>query len=343
MEKLPQLSADHTFSFGYGRKCWLRHLTVATMVFVYSLFCSVVSITVVSANEKQTIIVVPTKAGGAYQEFLQSFRKSLTGNGSPANVKVIESGNIDASLFSKKNARLIVTVGTAATQKVFQLNTSLPVLGTLVPRNSYRVLEQHASQQGRKFSRSTILLDQPVARHMGLIRKILPNKNMVSVVLGPETRFLKTELASAAKQEGMRIRIETMGYAQRLIDPLNRALEDTDAFIAVADNVVSNRQTVQNLLLTTYRRKVPVIGYSRAYVRAGALAAVYSTPEQIGKQAGELAAELVKGKRWILPSSLYPKYFSVDVNRDVAHSLGIVIPKKNNIERSLKTKKGAGL
>ncbi len=306
------------------------------------LLCAIIPTGFAIAQSPQTIIVVPTKTGGVYQEFLQAFRESLTRSGSSADMKIVESDRIDASLFNRKNAQLVVAVGTAATEKVFQLNTSLPVLGTLVPRNSYRVLEQRASKQGRKFARCTILLDQPAIRHMALIRKILPNKNMVSVVLGPETRFLKTELTSAAKQNGLRIRIETMGYAQRLIDPLNRALEDSDAFVAVADNVVSNRQTVQNLLLTTYRQKVPVIGYSHAYVRAGALAAVYSTPEQIGKQAGELAAELVKSNHWSLPLSLYPKYFSVDVNSDVARSLGIVLPKKTDIARSLNAENGAG-
>lgn len=327
------------YADGRVRMRGLFHVLVGVFIFLLYAF---IPTGFAMAQSPSTIIVIPTKTGGVYQEFLQAFRKSLAHSGSSAKVKIVESDRIDASLFNRENAQLVVTVGTAATQKVFQLNTSLPVLGTLVPRNSFRVLEQLASQKGRKFSRSTILLDQPSTRHMGLIREILPNKNMVSVVLGPDTRFLKTELTSAAKQKGIRIRIETMGYAQHLIDPLNRALEDTDAFMAVADNVVSNRQTVQNLLLTTYRQKVPVIGYSRAYVRAGALAAVYSTPEQIGKQAGELAAELVKGGRWSLPASLYPKYFSVDVNRDVARSLGIIMPKKTDIAHSLNAENGAG-
>lgn len=127
-----------------------------------------------------------------------------------------------------------------------------------------------------------------------------------------------------------------MGYAQRLIGPLNRALQESDAFIAVADNVVSNRKTVQNLLLTTYRQKVPVIGYSRAYVRAGALAAVYSTPEQIGRQAGELVGGLMKKEKWSLPAPLHPRYFSIEVNREVARSLGISVPRTKSIEKRLR-------
>lgn len=129
------------------------------------------------SQDHQTIIVVPTKQGGAYQEFIQAFQGSLaTSGGGLATVKIVESGKISASLFDDKSTRLIVAVGTAATQKVFELNKSVPVLSTLVPRNSYRILEEKAKQQGRQYTRSAIHLDQPIARHMGLIHTILPNK-----------------------------------------------------------------------------------------------------------------------------------------------------------------------
>lgn len=317
------------------------------------LFCSLVSVLfflvcvffpgdAAYAKSRSTIIVVPTKAGGAYQEFLHALRGSLARSGSTVTITVVASEDIDAALFNPKKARLVVAVGTVATQKVFELNIALPVLGALLPRNSYRILEERARQQGKTYARSAIVLDQPISRHMGLIRKILPNKKSLGVVLGPDTRFLRADLMSAAKRDGLRIRIETMGYAQHLMGPLSRALEDADAFIAVADNVVSNRKTVQNLLLTTYRHKIPVIGYSRAYVRAGALAAVYSTPEQIGRQAGELVSSIVKSNSWNLPLSVFPKYFSVEVNRDVARSLGILLPNQKEIERSLRSASGGG-
>ncbi len=319
-----------------------RQFIFVTVAAVLALFSMLLTATTASAKITHTIIVVPTKVGGAYQEFLQAFKTSLASSGSSVAVTVVASGNIDASLFNPKKARLVVAVGTAATQKVFELNIALPVLGTLLPRNSYRVLEERARQQGKKYARTAIVLDQPISRNLNLIRKILPNRKVLGVVLGPDTRFLRAELTSAAKQDGLRIHIETMGYAQHLMGPLNRALEDAGAFIAVADNVVSNRKTVQNLLLTTYRHKIPVIGYSRAYVRAGALAAVYSTPEQIGRQAGELVSSIVKSKSWNLPLSVFPKYFSVEVNRDVARSLGIHLPKQKEIERSLRSKSGGG-
>lgn len=329
---------SRTIVSGYGwHLSWFSRCLAAKPCSVVLLVFSLLYCASGFAQDRQTIIVVPTKQGGVYREFINSFRDSLadSGGGSAALI-VVESGNINASLFNSKNVRLIVSVGTVATQKVFKLNKSVPVLSTLVPRSSYRVLDENARHRGKQYTRSAIHLDQPIARHMGLIHAILPNKKTVSVVLGPNTRFLQAELKSAARNEGMRIQIETMGYAQRLIGPLNRALEESDAFIAIADNVVSNRKTVQNLLLTTYRQKVPVIGYSRAYVRAGALAAVYSTPEQIGRQAGELVGGLIKQENWSLPAPLHPRYFSVEINREVARSLGISVPQTKLIENRLR-------
>ena len=109
----------------------------------------------------------------------------------------------------------------------------------------------------------------------------------------------------------------------------------------MADPVVSNRRTVQNLLLTTYRQRVPVFAYSKAYVKAGALAAVYSTPEHIGKQAGELVADILRKGSWSLPKPQHPKYFSVEVNREVAKSLGIRVPGTEKLETRLRASETA--
>ena len=44
---------------------------------------------------------------------------------------------------------------------------------------------------------------------------------------------------------------------------------------------------MRNILLTSYRRGVPLVGLSQAYVNAGALAAIFSTTEQLAEQTRE--------------------------------------------------------
>jgi putative ABC transport system substrate-binding protein len=293
-----------------------------------------------NVHASDTIIVVPSRQGGVYQEFIESFEKSLeSSKGSRAiAVRIVESNVLTRESYAEfySQSRLIVTVGTVAARKVLELNTSTPALNTLIPRSSYRMLVSEGSGQNT----SAIYLDQSLKRRFELVGALLPQNKNIGVVLGPGTGDLQAELKAVATSKGVTVKVETMKAGQRLVGPLNRALEDSDAFLAVADPVVSNRRTVQNLLLTTYRQRVPVIAYSRAYVKAGALAAVYSTPVQIGKQAGELVGKLVRTGDWSLPKPQYPKYFSVEINDQVAQSLGINTPSAADIEASLYQSRG---
>ncbi len=287
-----------------------------------------------------TVVVVPARHGGVYQEFIRAFEESLERNKGKKSVavRIIESKALNKENYSElySNAQLIVTVGTSAAQKVLEINPPIPVLNTLIPRSSY-VLMASGSARG---SVSSICLDQPLVRRFALAETILPHKKNIGVVLGPSTRNLESKLQTLASHKGIRVKVETMRSNQRLVGPLNRALEGSDAFLAIADPAVSNRRTVQNLLLTTYRQRVPVIAYSKAYVKAGALAAVYSTPHQIGTHAGEIVGGLVRTGNWSLPKPQFPKYFSVEINDQVAKSLGLRVPKAVDVKERIQRTQG---
>lgn len=91
-------------------------------------------------------------------------------------------------------------------------------------------------------------------------------------------------------------------------------------------------------MITAYRYQDPMIGFSQAYVKAGALAAVYTTPEQTGKQVGEIAMRALGGKVVLLSPPKYPKHFSVSVNYQVARSLDISIGDEADILQRLQYK-----
>ena len=78
---------------------------------------------------------------------------------------------------------------------------------------------------------------------------------------------------------------------------------------------------------------MPVIGYSAAYVRAGALAAAYSTPRQIGQEAAQVARQLWRGGA--LPTPRYPRNFSIAINRPLAESLGLNLPDEAAVQQRL--------
>lgn len=110
-------------------------------------------------------------------------------------------------------------------------------------------------------------------------------------------------------------------------------LRDADVLLAQPDPTIYNRDYAKALLLTAYRQGKPMIGPSAAFVRAGALASLYATPDAI---AGEVVAALSSFERTgRLPPKASVERFQVVVNPQVARSLGVVLPPEAEILRRM--------
>jgi hypothetical protein len=73
--------------------------------------------------------------------------------------------------------------------------------------------------------------------------------------------------------------------------------------LALPDRAIMSAENVQAFLEATYRRGMTVVGFSAALVRAGALASVYSTVEEVVAQASLLIEQLASGQQ---PVPQYP-------------------------------------
>jgi ABC-type uncharacterized transport system substrate-binding protein len=80
---------------------------------------------------------------------------------------------------------------------------------------------------------------------------------------------------------------------------------------------------------------VPVVGFSKGYVKAGALFALYSTPEQIGHHLADVVQQYFSSGEQLLPPPHYPTYFSVVTNKSVARSFKITLPTEKALRNSL--------
>lgn len=225
--------------------------------------------------------------------------------------------------------RVVVSIGGRAARAVADAAPSATVLHTLVTRAGF----SHLPPPHNDAAVSAIFLDQPAARQIALIRLALPKARRVALLTGPNSAELVDELAEAARQHAFEPVRATVATDRDLFGALQRVFTEPAVLVATPDPVVFNSHTVQNVLLTAYRQRSPVIGFSPAYARAGALLALYSTPEQIGAQAAEVIAGILAGRR--LPRPAPPERFEVGVNMNVARSLGIALPDGASLTRSL--------
>ena len=119
---------------------------------------------------------------------------------------------------------------------------------------------------------------------------------------------------------------------------LSELLADIDLLLTLPDPAVYNKRTIVSVLLSSYRQRVPVVGFSRAYVKAGALIALHSTPEQIGRQIAEALVHRLAHGRWPRAGIQHPNYFDVAINARVARSLGIRLPQPQDLLHRLQEK-----
>ena len=87
-----------------------------------------------------------------------------------------------------------------------------------------------------------------------------------------------------------------MTAVREIYPALTKVLASADVILAMPDPMIFNNGTIHNILLAAYREERPLIGFSPAYVRAGALAAVYSTPQQIAHQIAETIQRALDGQ-----------------------------------------------
>jgi ABC-type uncharacterized transport system substrate-binding protein len=273
-----------------------------------------------------TVGLLLSGQGGSYAEVTEAIQAEVR-RVPGSRVVVAVAGTPAADELARASPRLLVAVGTLAAQVALRTgDPRLPLLCVLIPRLSFesmlaatRAAEARADSEPRRVS--ALFLDQPPARQLELIRQALPDMLRVGMVLGPDAARDLERLQAAADPHGLKLVVEQVARDTELFPALQRVMGDSSVFLALPDPRVINADTAQNVLLTSFRMRRPVVGYSAAYVRAGALAAVYSTPSQIGTQTGQIVQAFLGGGP--LPAPQFPRQFSVTVNHKVARSLGI--------------------
>lgn len=293
------------------------------------------------------ILLIRSGDNAVYQEVLTSMKEGLLTRcrqSSPTcslpafEERLLDDGVLDD--LSPRNAgrwRLIVTVGMKAAQTVESKPLRVPVLNTLIPRSAMDELGLARDLPGRH---SAVFIDQPIQRQVRLVRSIRPARRTLGLLLGPATMDRSAGVVISTREIGIKLQTRQVSEADQVGQAVRRILAVSDVLLALPDPLVYNRRTIVNIMLSSYHSRVPVIGFSAAYVKSGAIAAVYSTPEDIGRHVSDIIWRFLNRDDGQLPAPEYPRYFHVETNTQVAHSLGIQLPPAPVIRRRLESMEG---
>ena len=296
-------------------------------------FCLICFAVEVSSAHAATVVIVSSERSPAYVSAAEAVISELERNG-VSRYDVLQLTADEWSTAGPLAPKLFVALGSAAASALAKSVTAAPVLCTLLPRSSYeRILQASGRKSSSQFS--ALYLDQPLSRQLELIRLALPEVHRIGVLWGPESQSQASALKTLAHARGLELVEASVGPDALLFPGLKGVLDSAEVLLAMADPQVYNSGSIQNILLASFRAKVPMVAFSPAYVRAGALLALHVTPTQLGQQAGAIGWGVLQNKA-MSASPLYSRDFSVAVNEYVARSLGLTLDGAALRERLLR-------
>lgn len=259
--------------------------------------------------------------------YLKSIAQSTQLNLEKSNIQIYNF-DLDQQGDFNINSGLLISIGNKANKFLDDKNLSNTQLRVI------KKIDQQKDFSGE--NKFYLSMTHSQCKQFKLIRVLNDEWETVSILLSSRNINLTHQLESCAAEFKLKVKIIIISEYLNIIDALNSSLSDSDILLALPDPSVYNVRTIKSILLTTYRHRVPVIGFSESFVHAGALAAIHSSSKQIGIQVAELIKQYNNDKK-IDSHYIYPEYFDVSINHNVAKSLKISVPDKALIKEQLKS------
>jgi len=300
-------------------------------VFFYILSLCLVPCTVSFAAN---IAVVKSRDISAYNTALEGFEAALITAlpGEDVDVwvaadlmgKKILSSRVVSSI-KEGSPDLIVTLGSAATEVVREEFTDIPVVFSMVLDPVGNGYVNSMVSSGNNLSGSC--LDISVKSQLEELAKVLPGVTTIGVIYSSDkNRKVAKKASKVASSMGLELVSEWVASEGEIPSALDGLSLEVDALWSITDSTVFTPHSTQYILLNTLRNNLPFMALSPTYVKAGALMALSIDYEDVGRQAGEIAARIINGEQ---PSSIpiaTPRKTHLSLNLRVADQINVDIP-----------------
>jgi hypothetical protein len=215
---------------------------------------------------------------------------------------------------AQRRRMVYIAIGPVALRDVAGRKDDCVVISAFTSSQVWRAIAGGATP-ARAAAMTAVYAEPAPADQLRLVALLYRRKVAVAAIIGAETGYLKPMLRGSAE-------VEALAQGDDINRVLNR-IAPNEVLLAMPDSGVYNAENIRNILLSTYRHKQGVIGFSSDMVKAGALATTYSDITDIDAQVAELAAHYADGGE--LEPPRFPQYFRTIINEGVARSLDIVV------------------
>jgi ABC-type uncharacterized transport system substrate-binding protein len=280
------------------------------------------------------VTVVGSTTVEAHRSAIDGIRAALAK--SPLEIHVVDLSRLGAERsrgerFAEPGTRVIVAIGTEALQLVAAQRPNVPVISTMLLRGVSPANKTGGPEVA--FSPvATIVLDVPLPALLARLKQVFPGKTRLGIIRNTNMAGLAAaELQSRAQQQGFTVRVVDCPGAEQLLDTFLTLKGQVDFVWCLPDGVLYNSATIKPLILASIEYRLPLIGFSESFARAGAAVGVYPDFRDVGLQTGEIALQIAGGQAVRVIEG--PRKVKLALNQSVLRLIGLrYAPPKTEAE-----------
>ena len=250
---------------------------------LFSVLLLILAFPVKSTGEP-TIAVIKGSTAKPFQQTLLSFKSSLIEKNPKFEfVEIALNKNIKLA----HTPALVFALGSNAVKKALLKFSDTPLLATMIT---------NANLLNNKSNTTGILLRPSPLAQLKWHKKFLPNAKRVGVLFSPENSQQWVEkLKLAAKKTGLQIIAVPISSAKQLPSALKALSRNADSILGITDKTNYSGKTAKAILLFSFRNRIPFVGLSTAWAKAGALYALDWNYQALGHQSASAALQMLDG------------------------------------------------
>jgi ABC-type uncharacterized transport system substrate-binding protein len=280
------------------------------------------------------IYLLPSDNSKAYRQFIRHIQAQVQTPGLHYQV-LNPDADLQHSVEPSDPNNLLVTIGTKALYKTLENLPDIPILAVLITRGAFKEFIRRHPDASERVSQGTLgglYLEQPASRYLYLAAALSPKARRIGAVTGPLSSELLTELRPLTQQFGLEFNHELISGQDNPTRPIDRVMSNSDVYLALPDSSLFNRGTAKWVLLSGLKRRVPIIGFSSRYAEAGAVAAIYTTPEDAATETAQcINLRALNKEDYRLPPPAYPNSYTLTLNHKVSKKLGLPPPDETEL------------
>lgn len=261
------------------------------------------------------VVMVCSTNVGPYQLTAEGLKKQLNNvTMKEYHLNEQEPAKVLAELKANKPA-LICSLGTSASKLVAEL-ADIPVVYSMVLDGS-EYPTNHITG---------VTLSIPSEEKLKTLKTLLPQIKKLGMLYSPATEEHYKDKSIATAKVGLELVAVQVANEKDFPKAVEELLGKCDCFLMIPDSKLFFTKSVEHLLKESLKQRIPVVGLSSAYTKAGALISLEVDYADMGRQAGEMADKILKGH---LVSDIKPQ-----TARTINYSLNLSSAKRLGIKLS---------